>query len=78
MNIDEFSDLNSNSIEQQRKRFSSQVVSDGSIFSNKPRRVKKRASRKNTKSNGSSILRTIFGDESSDAKNKNVRQTGKL
>ena len=81
LDLSSYENITSNTIEHERKRLSSQVVSDGSIFSNKNssnRPVKKRSIKQITKPNHGNILKSFFGEIRGveDTKNKNVRQTG--
>ncbi len=82
LDLGSYENINRNVVEQERKRLVSQVLTDGSLFSNKTnsiRRVKKRSIKKKSSPNHGSILKSIFGDirGPEDAKNKNVRQTGR-
>lgn len=79
LEINEFDSISPNKLEQERKKCYSSVVSDGSVFSSKCRRVKKRDFRKLEKSKSSAnVLKTIFGESGGpeDMKTKNIRQTG--
>lgn len=81
LEIHEFDSINPNKLEQERRKCASLVVSDGSVFSGKCRRVKKRDFRKLEKSKSSAnVLKTIFGENGrpEDLKTKNIRQTGKI
>lgn len=81
LELREFDAINLNKLEQERRKCSSQVVTDGSVFSSKCRRVKKRDFRKLEKSKSSAnVLKTIFGENGGveDLKTKNIRQTGML
>jgi hypothetical protein len=80
LELSSFESLNANTLEQERRKASSQVVHDGSIFSAKTRRIKKRDIRKHEKaSRGTAVFKSIFGEfrGPDDIKNKNIRQTGK-
>ncbi|CAL8089006.1 unnamed protein product [Orchesella dallaii] len=78
LDIHKFDSINPNRLEQERRKCASQVVTDGSVFSTKCRRVKKRDCRKLEKSKSSTnVLKTIFGENGGpeDLKTKNIRQT---